>query len=113
MLPRPVRHQVRVVGGGGVGHGPGTPTVEVTQVIRQYFQLISREVTIIPQDLVVTRPACSLNTLVTKQVEITLSWMINPLVHHRPSQGVAVLVLLIVGRKEPCVMPFLDNDVGD
>ena len=37
MLPRPLRHQVGVVGGGGVGDGPGAPAVQVAQVVGQHL----------------------------------------------------------------------------
>ena len=37
MLPGPLGHQVGVVGGGGVGHDPGTTTVQVAQVVRQHL----------------------------------------------------------------------------
>ena len=51
MLPGPLGHQVGVVGGGGVGHGSGTPAVEVTEVVGQHLQLVSREPTVVPQNL--------------------------------------------------------------
>ena len=51
MLPGPLGHQVGVVGGGGVGHGPGTPAVEVTEVVGQHLQLVSREPAVVPENL--------------------------------------------------------------
>ena len=44
MLPGPLGHQVGVVGGGGVGHGPGAATVEMAEVVGQGLQLVSRQV---------------------------------------------------------------------
>ena len=40
-----------VVGGGGVGDGPGAAAVEVAEVVGQHLQLVSRELAVIPEDL--------------------------------------------------------------
>ena len=53
MLPGPLGHQVGVVGGGGVGDGPSAPTVEVAEVVRQHLQLVSGELTVVPQNLMI------------------------------------------------------------
>ena len=53
MLPGPLGHQVGVVGGGGVGDGPGAPTVEVAEVVRQHLQLVSGELAVVPQNLII------------------------------------------------------------
>ena len=51
VLPGPLRHQVGVVGGGGVGHGPGAAAVEVAEVVGQHLQLVSGELAVVPQNL--------------------------------------------------------------
>ena len=51
-LPGPLGHQVGVVGGGGVGDGPGAPTVEVAEVVGQHLQLVSGELAVVPQNLI-------------------------------------------------------------
>ena len=53
MLPGPLGHQVGVVGGGGVGDGPSAPTVEVAEVVRQHLQLVSGELAVVPQNLMI------------------------------------------------------------
>ena len=53
MLPGPLGHQVGVVGGGGVGDGPGAPTVEVAEVVGQHLQLVSGELAVVPQNLMI------------------------------------------------------------
>ena len=62
VFPGPHGHQVGVVGRGGVGDSPGAPAVEMTEVVRQHLQLVSRELTVVPEDLVVH---CPLDPLVT------------------------------------------------
>ena len=85
VLPGSLRHQVGVVGGGGVRDcpgqetsawnmsskefnqelaSPGAPRVEVTEVVGQDLQLVSREVTVVPQDVVVAGAGGALDTLV-------------------------------------------------
>ena len=51
VFPGSLGHQVSVVGGGGVGDSPGTPAVEVTEVVGQHLQLVSRELAVIPENL--------------------------------------------------------------
>ena len=72
MFPGPLGHEVGVVGGGWVGDSPGTPAVEVTEVVGQHLQLVSRELTVVPEDLVVAGPAGPLDPLVTQEVEVSL-----------------------------------------
>ena len=78
-------HQMRVVCRGRVGNSSRTSTVQVTEVVGQNLELISWEVTIVPQDLVMARPASSLDPLVTQQVEVTFSGVVYSLVHHGSS----------------------------
>ena len=109
MLPRPVRHQVSVVGGGGVGHCSGASGVEVTQVVGEDLQLVSGELTVVPQHLVVTGSAGALDPLVTQQIEVSLGGMVDPMVNHSPSQSVAVLVLVVISWEKPRKLLELNN----
>ena len=119
VFPGSLRHQVSVVGGGGVGHGSGAAAAEVAEVVGQHFQLVSRELAIIPENLtmiiintkpqtntvisylVVTGPAGALDTLVRHQVEIPLGRMVDALVHHSPGQSVPVLVFVVISGEKP------------
>ena len=120
VLPGSVRHQVGVVGGGGVGDSSGapedqalvnavkmnknhenSPAVQMTQVVGEHLQLISSEGAVVPQDLVVAGSAGALDTLVTEQVEVSLRGVVDALVHHSPGQSIAVLVFVIVCWEEP------------
>ena len=44
----------------------------MTEVVGESLQLVSREVAVVPEDVVVTRSAGPLDTLVRHQVEVTL-----------------------------------------
>ena len=120
MLPGSVRHQVGVVGGGGVGDSSGapedqglvdalkinknhenSPAVQMTQVVGEHLQLISSEGAVVPQDLVVAGSAGALDALVTEQVEVSLRRVVDALVHHSPGQSIAVPVFVVVGWEEP------------
>ena len=46
-------HQVGIVGGGWVGHAAGTADVGVAQLVRQALQLVSCELVVVPQHVVV------------------------------------------------------------
>ena len=56
---------------------------------------------VVPQDLVVTRPAGPLDPLVRHQVEIPLGRMVDTLVHHSPGQSVPVLVFVVISGEKP------------
>ena len=49
-------HQVGVVGRGGDGHRSSAPDVGVTQLVRQCLDVISCEVIVVPQHMVMGRP---------------------------------------------------------
>ena len=119
VLPGSVRHQVGVVGGGGVGDSSGapedqelvnavkmsknhenSPAVQMTQVVGEHLQLISSEGAVVPQDLVVAGSAGALDTLVTEQVEVSFRGMVDSLVNNGSSQCIAILVLVGVCREE-------------
>ena len=79
-----------------------------------------------------TRPAGALDSLVAEKIEVALSGMVDPLVHHSPGQSVAVAILVVVRWEEPAgiereierhftskrvnlpgVVTLLHDDVGD
>ena len=62
VVPGPEGHQVGVVGRGRDGDGPGAPDVGVAQLVGQLLQLVSIEVVIIPEDVVVAGPGGALDT---------------------------------------------------
>ena len=81
-----------------------------------YLELVSCELSVVPEYLVVTGPAGALDALVAQQVEISLQdkdnqedkpslgiylrGMVDPLVHHSPGQGVPIAILVIVSREK-------------
>ena len=129
MLPGSISHQVSVVRGGRVGHGPnkkvvaetsknvttvpGASTVEMTEIVSQHLQLVSSELVVVPEHLVVARPAGPLDTLVRQKVEVPLSRVVDTLVHHGASQGVAIPVLVIVGGEKPEIIGFRVTKIID
>ena len=62
VVPGPEGHQVGVVGRGGDGDGPGAPDVGVAQLVGQLLQLVSVEMVIIPEDVIVAGTRGSLDT---------------------------------------------------
>lgn len=62
VVPGTEGHQMGVVGGCWDGHGPSTSDVGVTQLVGQHLELVSVEVIIVPQYMVVGRSAGSLQT---------------------------------------------------
>ena len=80
---------------------PGAPAVQVAEIIGQHLQVVSSEIVVVPQHLVVARPAGALDTLVTKQVEVTLGGVIDSLIHYSTRKGIAVSILVTVGWEEP------------
>ena len=60
VVPGSEGHQVCVVGGGWDGHRPGTAHVGVAQLVGEGLQLISCEVVLIPQHVVVRGTGCAL-----------------------------------------------------
>ena len=63
VLPGPVRGQVRVVGGGGVGDGLGAPRVQVAEVVAQLLRLVCPHVAVIPEHVIVARTAGALQLI--------------------------------------------------
>ena len=70
----------------------------MAEVVGQSFKLVGREIVVVP--LVVAVPAGPLDTLVT-HIEVTLSGVVDPLVHHGASQCTAAPVLVCVGWEKP------------
>ena len=44
----------------------------MAELVSHLLQVVRREVVVIPEDVVVTRPACALNALVRTKVEVEL-----------------------------------------
>ena len=63
----------------------------MTEVVSKHLQLVSSELVVVPEHLVVARPAGPLNPLMGQQVEVPLSGVVYPLVHYSTRQHVAVL----------------------
>ena len=55
-------HQVGVVGRGRDGDGPGAPDVGVAQLVGQLLQLVSIEMIIIPENVIVAGAGSALDT---------------------------------------------------
>ena len=53
MVARPERDEMRVVRGGGDGHGPRAPHVGVAQLVREALKLVAVEVVVVPKHVVV------------------------------------------------------------
>ena len=64
VLPGPVRGQVRIVGGGGVGDGLCAPGIQVTEVVTQLLRLVRPHVAVIPEYVIVARAAGALQLYV-------------------------------------------------
>ena len=100
VVPGPDGHQVGVVGGGGDGDGARAPHVGVAQLVGQLLKLVSVEVVVIPEDVIVAGPGGALDSLVGHQVEVSLCGVVYPLVDDSAGQGIPVLVLVGVCREE-------------
>ena len=73
----------------------------MAEVVGQGLQLVSGQVAVVPEDLVVAGPGGAPDALVRDQVEIPLGGMVDALVHHGPGQSVPILVFVVVSREEP------------
>lgn len=60
MVSGPERHQVGVICGGRYRYAPGTPDVSVAHLISEHLQLISREVVVVPENMIVAGSTCAL-----------------------------------------------------
>ena len=67
-----------------VGHTPVAPPKHVAQLVGETLQLISREVAVIPQDMVVAGATGSLDGNVRIQVEVKVTGLGNGWIHHGP-----------------------------
>ena len=73
----------------------------MAEIVGEGLQLVSGQVAVVPQHLVVTGPGGALDALVRDQVEVPLGGMVDALVHHGAGQCVPVLVFVVVSREEP------------
>ena len=60
VVARAERDQMGVVGGGGYRDASRAPHVRVAQLVGEHLQLIGAEVVVVPQHVVVRRPAGAL-----------------------------------------------------
>lgn len=60
MVPCPERHQPGVIGRGWDGDGAGAAHIGMAQLVREDLQLVRREPVVIPEHVVVGRPARAL-----------------------------------------------------
>ena len=79
---------------------PGASAVEVAQIVSEGLEVISVEVRVVPEDVVVAGPGGALDSLVGHQVEVSLRGVVYPLVDDSAGQGIPVLVLVGVCREE-------------
>jgi len=67
MVSRPEGHEVCVVGRRRDGHAACTAYVRVAQLVGQHLQLVRVELIVVPQDVVMRRPACTLWQILNRQ----------------------------------------------
>ena len=70
VIASPEGHQVGVVGRGGDGDRPGAPDVGVAELVGQLLELISVEMVIIPEDVIVTGTGGALDTCKGRSVKV-------------------------------------------
>jgi len=95
VVPGPEGHQVGVVGRGGDGDGPGAPDVGVAQLVGQLLQLVSIEMIIVPENVVVAGSGGSLDTLMGAEIEVKLGGVSDPDVHRGSGWNVSTLPTLL------------------
>ena len=66
----------------------------MAEIIGEHLEVISGKIVVIPEDLIVTRSAGSLNTLVAHKIEISFCWVVDTLVNHSTRECVPVPVLV-------------------
>lgn len=112
VVPGPEGHQVSVVGWRRDGHGACAAHIGVTQLVGENLKLVRRETIVIPEDVVVGRPACPLDAGVTTQVEVKLGWVGDLRVHSCACWNVPTLPnpLVLVSAEEPRVVPLLHHN---
>lgn len=87
----------------------------MTELKGQLLELIRTESVVIPQDMVVAGPRCTLNALVRAQVEIKLCWVGDSNVNCCACRDVAraARLLLEVSTEEASVVTLLNNNKGN
>jgi len=115
MVPSSERHQVSIVCRCRYGDRASAPDIRVTQLVGQTLQLVRCEVVVIPQHVVVRRPASPLYAGVRTQVEVELGRMCDASIDRGASRNVARLadLLFLVGAEESGVVALLYHDEGD
>ena len=72
MISGPEGDELGIVGWRWDADGAGAAYVGVAELVSHLLQVVRLEVVVVPQDVVVTRPTCALNTLVRAKVKVEL-----------------------------------------
>ena len=78
-----------VVGRCGNRDRTGAPDIGVAQLEGQLLELIGIKAVVIPQDMVVTGPGCSLDTLVGTEIEVEFCGVSDANVHRGTGRNIA------------------------
>ena len=71
------------------------------------------EVVVIPENVIVTGSGGSLDSFMRHQVEVSFSWMIDPLVNNSSSESIIIIVLVGICMEESGVVSLLNNNKSD
>ena len=121
-----------VIGRRRNGNGASASDVCMTKLVRETLQLISIKMVVVPKNVVMARPARSLNNifnqklcrirnkniqsnlnaLMRAQIKVKFGGMSDSGVNRSSGRDVAGFtgLFLLIGTEESCVMPLLDND---
>ena len=78
-----------IVSGCRVGHTAVAPPEHVTQLISEQLDVVSTEVTVVPQQVVVTGTTGALDGRMGAQIEVVLSGVSDDSVHCGPRRDIA------------------------
>lgn len=106
---------MRVVSWRRNGNRSGASDVSVAKLVGQALQFVGVEVVVVPQDVIVGRSTCALNTLMTAQVEVEFCRMCDADVDGCTCRNISRLaaLFLLVGAEQSRVMALLHDDEGD
>ena len=115
MVSGPEGDKVSVVGWSWNRHGARATDVSVAKLESQLLQLVGVKVVIIPQDMIVAWPACSLNALVRAQIEVELCGVGNADIDCRSCRDVARLprLFFLISTEQTGVVALLNDNEGD
>ena len=137
MVPGPEGYQVGVVSRGRDRNRSGTSNVGVAQLEGELLELISFKVVVVPENVVVARSRCTLDTCIEKsefiirtelskenmrlftlvrtKVEIKFGWVADPDIHGGTGRNVSrpTRLFLLIRAEEASMMPLLHNNKCD